>query len=471
MLKKYIGDKEFLKAMFTLAVPIALQNLLAASYTLVDTLMVGNLGDVTLSAVGMAAQCGLVMNMMFFGICSGASVFFAQFYGAKDEKGIRRTYGISLILILAVSISFFLLFFFCPIGVIKIFNRDPAVVEQGSKYLKILSLSYPAVGVNLLFSTILRCTEKVKLPMIATLITTLVNTVLDYAMIYGKFGFAPMGVSGAALATVIASWTAPVLVLVISMFAKNVVSSPLRNMFGFSKGQFVNFLKTAMPTTANETFWGLGTLVFTVVYSNMGYEQYAAVTILNTFSNMFLVFIVGMCNACCVMIGKNVGSGNIDKAVCDARRFSVLVPLTSLVLGVVILCFRRELIWLFDMNGKLSELTYNTAMGVLAIYAIEIPIRNIPYVQIVGIFRAGGNTAIAAKADLFCLWGISVPLTLVCAYVLKLPFLVVYALMYVFEDWPKSIMCIYNFKKLKWLRPVTQEGKEAFERFKKERVN
>lgn len=470
MIKKYFGDKAFFKSMFTLAIPIALQNLLAASYTLVDTLMVGNLGDVTLSAVGMAAQCGLVMNMMFFGICSGASVFFAQYYGAKDKKGISRTYGISLILILAVSLAFSLLFFFCPVGVIRIFNKDAAVVAEGSKYLKILSWSYPAVGVNLLFSTILRCTEKVRLPMIATLITTLVNTVLDYSMIYGKFGFAPMGVSGAALATVIASWTAPVLVLIISFVTKNIVISPLKDMFGFTKKQFVAFLKTAMPTTANETLWGLGTLVFAIIYSNMSYEQYAAVTILNTFSNMFLVFIVGMCNASCVMIGKNVGCGNIEQAVSDARRFAVLVPLTSMLLGAAILIFRRELIWLFDMNGKLSELTYNTAMGVLAIYAIEIPIRNIPYIQIVGIFRAGGNTADAAKADLLCLWGIAVPLTIVCAYVIKLPFLAVYALMYVFEDWPKSVICIRKFKKLKWLKPVTAEGKEAFEKFKAEQI-
>ncbi len=468
MIKKYIGDKTFLKSMITLAVPIALQNLLAASYTLVDTLMVGNLGDVTLSAVGMASQCGLVMNMMVFGLCSGASVFFSQFWGAKDEKGIHKTFGISLLLLLAIALTFFAIFFFNPVGVIKIFNKDAGVVLQGSKYLKILSWSYPAVAVNLLLSTLLRCTENVKLPMIATLITTIVNTVLDYGLIYGKFGFAQMGVEGAALATVIAAWTAPVLVLIISAIKRNIVIAPPKRLFGFSGRDLLLFLKTAAPTTASETLWGLGTLVFSIMYSNMGYEQYAAVTILKTFENMFFVFFVGMCNACCVMIGKSVGSGKIEQAVCDSKRFAVLVPLSSVVLSTLIIIFRRELIWLFDMNGKLSELTYNTAMNIMLIYALELPIRNIPYIQIVGIFRAGGDTAVGAKADLICLWMLAVPLTMVCAYVLKIPFWAVYAGMYIFEDWPKSAMCIYYLRKLKWLKPVTKEGAEALEVYKQQ---
>ena len=183
---------------------------------------------------------------------------------------------------------------------------------------------------------------------------------------------------------------------------------------------------------------------------------------------MFFVFFVGMCNACCVMIGKSVGSGKIEQAVCDSKRFAVLVPLSSIVLSTLIIIFRRELIWLFDMNGKLSELTYNTAMNIMLIYALELPIRNIPYIQIVGIFRAGGDTAVGAKADLICLWMLAVPLTMVCAYVLKIPFWAIYAGMYIFEDWPKSAMCIYYLRKLKWLKPVTKEGAEALEVYKQQ---
>lgn len=465
MIKKYFGDKRFFKTMISLAFPIAMQNLLSASYTLVDTLMVGSLGDVTLSAVGMAAQWGWILNMLVFGICSGASVFFSQYWGTKNEKEIHKTFGISTILLVFISLIFLISSFLFPQGILRIFNRTPIIVETGGKYIKVLCWSYPALAVNILICTMLRSTEKVRLPMVATLITTIVNTVLDYALIYGKFGLPRMGVEGAAAATVIAAWSAPVLIFIISVIQKNILIAPIKDFVSFTKYDIVKFFKTAAPTTLSEGAWGLGTLIFNIMYSNMGYEQYAAVTIQRTFENVFYVFFVGLCNACCVMVGKKVGAGRIKEAVTDSNRFSVLLPLLSVFMSAAIIIFRKELIWLFDMGGKLSETTYNTAMGIMLIYALETPIRIIPYINIVGIFRSGGDTSVGAKADLVCLWGISLPVTVFAAYVLKLPFLAVYCIMYIFEDWPKTIMCIYYHRTLKWLKPVTEEGKEALREF------
>lgn len=279
MIKKYFGDKRFFKTMISLAFPIAMQNLLSASYTLVDTLMVGSLGDVTLSAVGMAAQWGWILNMLVFGICSGASVFFSQYWGTKNEKEIHKTFGISTILLVFISLIFLISSFLFPQGILRIFNRTPIIVETGGKYIKVLCWSYPALAVNILICTMLRSTEKVRLPMVATLITTIVNTVLDYALIYGKFGLPRMGVEGAAAATVIAAWSAPVLIFIISVIQKNILIAPIKDFVSFTKYDIVKFFKTAAPTTLSEGAWGLGTLIFNIMYSNMGYEQYAAVTI------------------------------------------------------------------------------------------------------------------------------------------------------------------------------------------------
>lgn len=458
MIKQFFFEKGFWRVTLQLALPIALQNLLVSSYVLVDTLMVGQLGDVSLSAVGMAGQWNWLMNMIVFGVCSGAAVFFAQYWGIGDREGIQRTYGISLSTVLLISSLFFFTGLLFPEWVIKLFNRDPMIVETGTSYLKIAAFSYLAAAVNTLFCTLLRSTEEVKLPMYVSLFTTLLNALLDYALIFGAFGLPELGIRGAALATCISAWSGPLALIAVSLFRKNMLIAPLKKLFGFTLWDVNLFFAKAAPIIFNEGMWGLGTLCFNIIYSNMGYEYYAAVTILKTFENIAFVFFVGLCSACSVMVGKSIGAGKIRRGVADARRFTVILPLLSLVLGIVVILFRSQLVGIFNMNHNITQKTVDSAKLILLIYGFHIAIRNIPYVQIVGIFRSGGDTGKGAKYDLICLWLISLPVTFFCAYFLHLPFPVVYALMYVCEDYVKSILCLKHFKSMKWIKPVTEEG-------------
>ncbi len=466
MVRKFFFEKGFWRVAIKLAFPIALQNLLVSSYVLVDTLMVGQLGDVALSAVGMAGQWNWLMNMIVFGVCSGAAVFFAQYWGIGDQEGIQKTYGISLTSVLFISILFFLTAALFPESVIKIFNRDSMVVETGIRYLKIAAFSYLAAAVNTLFCALLRSTEEVKLPMYVALFTTVLNALLDYALIFGKFGLPEMGIEGAALATCISAWSGPVALFVISVFRKNMMIAPLNKLFGFSWKDITLFFAKAAPIIFNEGMWGLGTLCFNIIYSNMGYEYYAAVTILKTFENIAFVFFVGLCNACSVMVGKSIGAGKIKRGVSDARRFAVIIPVLALILGIVVILLRRQLVGIFNMNDNITQKTIDSAMMILLIYGLHIGIRNIPYVQIVGIFRSGGDTTKGAKYDLICLWLVSLPVTFISAYWLHLPFPVVYALMYVCEDYVKSILCLKHFKSMKWIKPVTEEGVAGLEEYR-----
>ncbi len=467
MIKKFFFDSAFWKVTLRLALPIAIQNLLTSSYVLVDTLMVGQLGDVALSSVGMAGQLNWLMNMIVFGVCSGASVFFAQFWGVADHKGIRKTYGISLNTTILISLLFLLVGFFGTEQVIRIFNRDAAVIANGSAYLKIACFSYPAAAVNMLFCTLLRSTEQVKLPMYVSVFTTFMNAVLDYALIFGAFGLPEMGIEGAALATVISAWSGPVLLLLVSFVHKNMLIAPVKELFSFSLSDTKEFFLRATPVMFNEGMWGMGTLLYNIIFSNMGYEYYAAVTILKTFENIAFVFFVGLCNACSVMVGKSIGAGKIRRGVTDSRRFSLLIPIFSLVLGMVIVVFRSRLVGIFNLNDTITQKTTESAMMILAMYGCHIAVKNIPYVQIVGIFRSGGDTVKGVKYDLICLWLVALPVTFISAYFLKLPFVVVYALMYVCEDYAKSIMCLRYFKSMKWIKPVTPEGIEGFAEYQK----
>lgn len=469
MIKKFFFDSAFWKVTLSLALPIAIQNMLTSSYVLVDTIMVGQLGDVALSAVGMAGQLNWLMNMLVFGICSGASVFFAQYWGVGDRGMIRKIYGIALSATVLISILFFLFGFLGTEQVIRIFNRDIEVVSVGSRYLRIACFSYLAAAINMLFCTLLRSTEEVKLPMYVSVFTTVMNALLDYALIFGAFGLPEMGIEGAALATVISAWSGPVLLLVISFVKKNMMIAPLNELFGFSIDEVKAFFRRAMPVILNEGMWGFGTILYNIIYSNMGYEYYAAVTILRTFENLAFVFFVGLCNASSVMVGKSIGAGKIKRGVTDARRFTLIIPIVSLILGTLIVLFRTQLVGIFNLNGTITKKTFDAAVMIIVMYGCHIAIRNIPYIQIVGVFRSGGDTAKGVKYDLLCLWLIALPVTFISAYYFKLPFPAVYALMYICEDYIKSILCLKHFKSMKWIKPVTEEGIEGLASYRKQK--
>lgn len=469
MFSKYLGDKPFWKVTIRLALPIAIQNMLTSSFALIDTLMVSNLGDLTLSSVGMAGQWSWFMSLIIFGICSGMSVFAAQFWGIDDYKSMRRVFGLSNCLAVAVSSIFLVAAFFSPTAIISLFNKDEAVIQCASSYMRIACFSYPAVALTVIMSGFLRNIEKVKIPMYVSLVTTVLNAFLNYVLIFGKFGFPEMGVKGAATATCVSSWTGPVLLLAISIFQKNHMVQHPKDMISFNRHHVVTFIKRAFPVVANEAVWSLGILILQTIYSNMGYEYYAAVTILKTFSDLSFAFFVGLGNACVIMVGKSVGSGKIEECINDARRFSILVPLTACFIGALLIIFRAPLVSFFNLGNNISEVTLSTALFITMFCGIELPIRNIPYIQVVGIFRSGGDTVSGMVCDVGSLWVLAIPAAAIASYVLHLPFNTVFMIAYLAEDVPKAIMCLVRYYSKKWIKPVTAEGIEGLEEWKKKR--
>ncbi len=460
-----LKDKGFWKVAIKLATPIVLQNILISSFTLADTLFVSQLGDVALSAVGMIGQWGWLLNMILIGISSGTSVFVAQYWGVKEIKKINLTCGIATLSAIFISSVFMLISLLFPEGVINIFNDDSKVVSDGISYLLIVCFSYPAVAITNILSSVLRSAENVKLPMYVSVITTVMNIVLDYAMIFGKFGFSQMGIKGAAIATSISAWVGVVLILVISFLSKNILYAPFKNTFCFKINDIKVFYCKAMPVIFNETMWGAGTFVFNIIFGHMGYEYFAAITILRSFENISFVFIIGLCNACSIMVGKSIGQGKIKRGIDDTKRFMIIFPVISIIIAIITFVFREQFIGIFNMGNNISEVTLNAAMSIMAFYAFEFTVRQIPFLMIVGIFRSGGDTSKGVKYDLLTLWGLSIPATIIAVYILKVPFVVAFAIMYIFEDYIKSILCIKYYKSMRWIKPVTEEGRMGLKEY------
>ena len=466
-LSHYLGDKAFWQVTTRLALPIALQNVLTSSFQLVDTMMVSNLGDLTLSATGMAGQWGWLAMLLGFGLASGMSIFVAQYWGVKDTKGIRRVLGMGLITSLLLSLLFMAVALLMPERVLSLFNKDPDVIAAGSRYLTIVCLSYPAVALSNVLSNVLRGTERVRLPLYVSIFTTIVNVLANYSLIFGKFGMPQLGASGAAIATCISSWLGPILILLFSWKEKNLLIGPLQELLDFNLSHLSQFIRRAIPVMFNEGMWALGILVLNMIYANQGYEYYAGMTIFKTFADLAFAFYAGLGGACVVMVGKSVGRGKIERCLEDAVRFNILIPLAGVVIGGLTILLRHPMISLFATGDNLSEVTLKTALAVTVFCSIEVGFRNISYVQIVGVFRSGGDALYGMIFDLCSIWLVSIPLAFVAANVLHLPFLAIVMTAYLGEDIPKSLLCLWYFKTGRWLKPVTPEGQAALEKFRK----
>lgn len=464
MMATIFNDKNFWKNAIRLTVPVALQNLLTSSFTLADTLLVSNLGDVALSSVGMIGQWAWLMNMILVGFCSATTVFISQYWGVKDLKHIRHIAGISVIFAIGVSLIFTVFSFAAPSLVVRIFNSDAKVIAAGVEYLRVVAFSYIAIALTNILAAVLRAVENVKLPMYVSAFTTVLNIILDYCMIFGKFGFSEMGIKGAALATAVSSWLGVVLIVAISAVQKNILIGSPKQYFAFSKSELNAYIKKAAPVVLNEGMWGAGTFIYNVIFGNMGYEYFSALTIVRSFENIAFVLFIGICSASSVMIGKSIGMGDIKRGLLDSKRFMIIVPSLAVVVAMFIALFRNQLVSIFNMGNNISENTLNTAVSIMIIYAAVFPLRMLPYLEIVSIFRSGGDTVTGAKYELICLWALSVPATLIAVYVFKVPFIAAFAIMYIFEDIPKNILSLKFYFSKKWIKPVTEQGKAGLKK-------
>ncbi len=456
-----LSNKTFWRLTLALAIPIALQNMLNASFSLIDTLMVSQLGDIQLSATGMAGQWTWLYNMVLFGISSGAAVFVSQYWGDQNLSGIHRTTGIAVSSGVLISIIFMLAGILIPDKIIYIFNKDPRVIEQGALYLRYASLSYPALALTNILGSILRSAEHPKLPMAVSGISAVMNVILNYLLIFT----AGLGVKGAAIATAISAWLGPILIIGISVARKNILYAPPSAIFSFNGGTLIEFFKKAMPVIINETMWGLGTVAYNIIFANIGYEEYGAITIVRTFENFAFCFFLGLGNACCVLVGKSVGAGEIRDGVRDSKRFMALFPVVSVIIGGAVILLRQPLVSVFNLGDNISSYTIETAEMILVIYGAWIIVRNISYLTVVGIFRPGGDTTFGMIIELFVLWLFAVPMTFLAANVFELPFLIVYIVMYLCEDIPKALIFIPYWISGRWIKPVTRAGREGLEVF------
>ena len=436
--------------MLSIAIPLTLQNLLFSSFTLIDTVMVGRLGDLPLAAVGMAGKWSWFLNIVLFGCTSGAAVFIAQYFGAGDHKGIHRTYGLMSMLSLAAGCVFMALALLMPETIIGAFTKDPQAIATASVYLRCIAISYPFQGLAKSAATLLQSTQRVVIPFIGAACSVTTNIVLNALLIFGLCGFPAMGVAGAAIASAVAVMVNALVIYGFGLAKNTMLRAPIREMLDISRGFVRDYVRIGAPAMFNETIWALSILVYSAIIGHMSTEAYAAITVVKSIEDLSCVAVFGRCSACAVMIGSFVGQGKYDQAKACARYHIVLVTALSVVIGGLLFCFRDTIMSLFGV----SDVVRANAMAVLMIYGAEMALRNIPLMLVVGTFRAGGDTKYGLIVDSFTAYLIGIPVTAFAGLVLHLSVPATYAIMYCVEDGLKSIIYGRHFFSGKWIKPV-----------------
>ena len=453
-----LDKRRFLKTVAMVAAPIALQSLIGSSLNLVDNLMIGHLGELPLNAVGVSVQIFFVYWMFVFGFASGGATFISQFYGVRDFVNIRRTTGFTLSVIFAMGLVFFFAAEFFPEYVLRIFTRFPEVIETGAVYVRIGAPCFLLVPFIQAFTVALRATQQTVQPLIASSVALGMNTLMNYILIYGKLGVPAMGVAGAALATVISRCVELSIILFLVFGRKNIIAGSFREFFSFSRDLAGRVFRNALPTTINETLWGLGTSMYVAAFARISISAGAAVQACNTINSLFSLLAFSIGDAVLILVGQKLGQGQKEEAFEMSKILTGLAIIVGLALGGLTLCFGKPVLSLFDF----SEGGAADAWRILIVYAATMFLDVFNGVTVSGTLRSGGDTRFAMITEVSTVWLIGVPLAFITSLMLGWPvFLAVLAVK--FEGVVKGLILLRRYLSRKWLNTVIEgmgEGKD-----------
>jgi putative MATE family efflux protein len=413
--------------------------------------MIGRLGTVEIAGVGLGNQIFFLYNLTLFGICSGGTIFTAQFWGKGDIPGIRKNMGFCLTLSMLAAFLYTLGAVFIPGELISIYSRDPEVIRVGAAYLRGLAPSFIPFGISMVLVLTLRSVEKVRLAIAATFIALSQNAVLNYLFIFGAGPVPALGVQGAALATVISRYTELLILLAVSYARRYPPAGRPRELFAFNSLYARRFFKIALPVICNEVIWSLGVSCQNLIFARTHTEAIAAFNITNTVSNLTWVVFIGLGNGVAVLIGKQIGRGEEQTARDYASRIVRFAPLLSLGTVVILLPLFRLLPLVFNVNQGVLTAT----VQMFIVLCCSYPFRAFNMSMVVGICRAGGDTVFCVFYDIGLMWLLSLPLAAAASFIFHAPVWLIYICISA-EEPIKMLLGIWRLKTGRWLRQVTE---------------
>lgn len=446
------GQQSFFRSVSRLAIPVALQSMLQSSFSIVDQIMIGQLGEVSIAGVGFAGKFASIYTVVASAVGAVAGIMIAQYLGQRNGREVRRSFSVNLLLTLLIAALFTLLCALFPREIMRLYTRDSAAGQAAAEYLRILSLTFlPMAGATLL-STLFRCAEKPRLPLYAGIVSAVLNTVLNYVLIFGKFGVAPMGARGAGIATVAAQYVN--FLIMLAMVKKSAVLPPATQggaKQAFDRRQYLSML---LPILACEVVWSLGENVYAAIYGRMSTDAGAAMTLTNPVQGLVIGALCGLSQAAGVIVGKRLGSGAFDEAYAAAKKLLRYGLAASLLLSLLVVLTSPLYVQIYRVEADVKLLTQR----ILFAYALIAPVKVLNMILGGGILRSGGKTKYIMAIDTIGTWAFGVPLGLLAAFVWKLDIPYVYFILSL-EECVRFSISLLVFHRKKWMSSLrVKEG-------------
>lgn len=443
------ADKDFFKRVFSITIPVTLQNLLSSSRNLVDTIMIGTLGVAQVAAVGAAGKPFFVLLILLFGLTNGSGILISQYWGKKDSDGVAKNVVLTTFLSLSVSIILVTLVKIFSEQIIGFTSKDIEVIKYGSEYIKIISTNLIFQAIILSLSIGLRTTGQVKKCTLVSFIGVTTNVLLNYVLIFGKWGFPELGLKGAAYGTFISCFLEAFIILMISLFNNNAFSlSIIQFKNNVSKVDIKKLLKVSIPLSVNGFTWAGGTYIYFIIYGRIGSEELAIMTMMEPLQSLMISFFSGLATGSGILLGYSLGKEDFNKAWQEAK----VIVVMGLIMGILI--FITMLLLRDIYLGFFSSLPVDTILIAKDVYGfllIRILFLSINIVVIVGVLRSGGDTKFVMFTDMFCQWFVGIPLGILAAFVWKLPLSWV-VIFIISEEVVKVFISTGRMRGKKWIR-------------------
>lgn len=448
----FVKDKKFYISLLCVALPIAAQNLITFGINMMDTIMLGQLGDEIISAANLAGQPFFIFTLLTYGIAGGASVLASQYWGKRDVAAVRKVISIALQITMVFSVIFALLVLLLPEVIMRIYTNDEQIIAYGVQYLQIVGYIYLFFGLSNTFVTSIRSMEIVMISVVSNIITFVVNVVFNAIFIFGLLGAPALGIRGAAIGTLIARVTEFCILAFYALKLDKKLCLRVKDLFRFDRELFQDFVRYSIPVVLNELMWSIGTSLQSGIFGHIGKAAVSANTITGVIQQLATITVFGVANAAAVMVGKSIGANDIKRAKETTFTLTFISIGIGLLSAGIIFLIRGPVINFYNVSEETKRIAYD----MMAYMAVIVFFISLSALFIVGVLRGAGDARFTLLAEIASLWLVSVPVGALVGLVFKLPVPLVY-LFFKLDEPMKVICCLFRFKGGKWIKNVTRD--------------
>ena len=449
MQKLYVNDKDFYKKVAKISIPIALQGLITTGVNMMDTIMIGAVGETQLSAVSLANQFINIFHIFCMGIGMGASVLVARYYGMKDNKSLKNTITIMLRLVLAMSVLFCAATLAMPEQIMRIYTVEEGIITYGIKYLEWSVVTYFLLGLSLTCTIVLRNVNQVKIPLYTSIGAFFINVGANYIFIFGKLGAPRMEVAGAALGTLIARIFEFTIICGYLLVKDKNIGLRIKNLFDPVGKLWKEYIRISIPVLISDGILALGNNSVAMVIGRLGESFVAANAVTAVSQQLSSVMIQGFSQAGAIVTGYTLGEGNREKAHQQGYAFLGLGIVFGFIAAGIITLISEPLILAYNLSAETQAIAHELMLSISLIIVFQAT----NSIMTKGVLRGGGDTKVLMLADNIFLWAASIPLGILAGLILHLPAFWIYFFLKI-DQVLKAIWCVIRLRSGKWIKKI-----------------